>query len=84
MSSHFGTQHFNWKKNKLFIMSKDTDYSVIPTNIDGYKENTFFRIKFLNGNLSNEFYNLTTAKDNCLVHVMRKANREGLNTALAA
>ena len=65
--------NFNWKLEKgvykLFLSSEDTKYSVVfshglmlPQDIPG----KFYKIRNPDAVLSQEFYNLARAKDNCI------------------
>lgn len=56
---HYGQSDFDWKKNKLYLTGKKTGYSVIEEK--GHPG--MFRIRWPDGILSEDFYNLTRAKD---------------------
>lgn len=52
-----------WKNNKLYYQNNKF-MEVVEYSIEGYPDGTYWRIKFPKGSLSNEYYNLSTAKDN--------------------
>lgn len=53
----------SWKDNELYYRNKKTGFSVFKWPNEGY---VHYKIKFENGDISEDFYNLTRAKDNAI------------------
>jgi|HubBroStandDraft_2_1064218.scaffolds.fasta_scaffold309650_3 hypothetical protein len=58
----------SWKDNKLYYEGKFTGISLIPT---------LFKIKYEDGVISEDVYNLTRAHDNAKRHYINKENTDG-------
>lgn len=58
-------KNFNWKKNILYLGTEKTGFSV---EYAGGPEEYYncFKVKYPDGNLSEDFYNLTRTKDHCI------------------
>lgn len=66
----YGQHNFSWKKNELYQGKEKTGISVILyCPIDN-----LYRIRFSDGRLSSDYYNLTRAKDNAKKYEMRRLN----------
>lgn len=65
---------FTWKGTKLYLGSEDTGFSV---EYDGdYGFDHFYRIRWPDGVLSQDVYNLTRTKDNAVNTAMSIENRD--------
>lgn len=59
------SNRFNWKGNKLYLGDKNTKYEIRPCEVEN-APTAFYKIKFPDGVVSEDFYNLTWAKTNCI------------------
>lgn len=66
-----GYKDFNWKKNKLFLRTEDTKISVVPDK----EQEGMFRVKWPDGVLSEDFYNLARVKDTAINYGMEARNK---------
>lgn len=55
-----GRNNLSWKKKELYHGTKNTGYKIYPSGPD----NKFYRIQWPDGEISDDFYNLSRAKDN--------------------
>lgn len=62
---------YKWVKNDLYLYDTPTGMSVVPDLSTPY---LMFRIKFEDGNLSQDLYNHTRAKDNAIKFHQRLDN----------
>lgn len=67
------TSNFNWKGNRLFLSRKDTKFGIKPCEVKDAPI-SFYQIKYPDGSLSESYFNLTWAKDNCLTEATRHLN----------
>jgi hypothetical protein len=72
---HYSTNNFHWKKDELYEGTKKTGISVTPWLIEGSLDNNQYKIKFAEGDYSEDFYNISRAKDNALKYAMRDYNK---------
>lgn len=63
-------EDFNWKDKKLYLGKTDTKFSVFNGEEDIYW------VKWPDGQISADFYNLTRAKDNCVKMALSTYNKE--------
>lgn len=56
---HYGQSDYEWKNNKLYLNDKKTGYSIVPDGGLG----KMFKVRWPDGVLSEDYYNLTRAKD---------------------
>jgi len=68
---HYATDDFHWEKNELYEGTKKTGISVVFEN---YAQFSMYRIKFAEGDYSEDYYNISRAKDNALKYAMREKN----------
>ena len=59
------TKNLNFKKNKLYYGTKNTGFRAFPQ---------MWSIKYPDGSLSKDVYNLTRAKEHCVKEYIRQEN----------
>lgn len=69
MSTHYASCHFTWEKDRLYLVDKFL-IEVVP-----FKEYPgMFKLRWADGTLSKDFYNLTWARDNCIKVMLNEFN----------
>ena len=66
MSSHYNREDCIWKKYVLYFNSKKTLEIVKDVEVP-----SMYRILWINGTLSEDYYNLARAKENAIKHTLR-------------
>ena len=69
MTNH-GTKELTWKDNKLYY-----DGEVVYSVVKDRKYPVLYRMKAPDGKLSEDFYNLTRACDNCVFLTLQRLNQ---------
>lgn len=64
---------FKWEDKKLFVGKDKTGFEIIQLEL--------YKIKFPDGELSKDFYNLTRAKDNAVRKAMDLLEQDAPKTA---
>lgn len=59
----------SFKFKKLYYFEKDTRFSVVPDSVEG-----MWRVRWPDGVLSQDYYNLVRAKDHCAKVFMELGN----------
>lgn len=59
----------SFKFKKLYYFEKDTEFSVVPDDVEG-----MWRVRWPDGVLSQDYYNLVRAKDHCAKVFMELGN----------
>ena len=66
------TSNFNWKRNKLYLGEENTGFSVQQKF---YASDTnFYWVRWPDGVLSEDFYNLTRAREHCISEATKSIN----------
>ncbi len=81
----YGSAHFNWKDNQLYQDNKKTGISVVLFEEACFHPGTeLYKIKFKEGDLSMDYYNISRAKDNAMKYAMREYNKTQLGNAYSS